>query len=103
MITRRKFLKRLGQATILAMASPAALAGLVKASDPVEEVLGPILNTIKLDQLQVQLKRYLILPAKEYDLLEEKTDVYFRFSNEYILKLGYDNLVIKGIAIVRGK
>jgi len=103
MITRRTFLKRLSQTTILAMASPTALAELVKATAPVEDVLGPVLNHIKNSQFNQKAfpDLYLTLPAREYDRLEAKIAAQARFTHKTLADRGYDNLIIKGIPIVR--
>lgn len=108
MISRRTFLKRLGQATILAMADPLILCQSVKPTDPVEDVLGLILDgPLTFDDLTKITNSYfrkpIIIPGKEFDLLEFKLHPDKRLMNRKLAEQGYISLMIKGTPIVRGK
>lgn len=98
MITRRTFLKRLGQVTIIALANPMALAEMVKPNADPEDVLGVVVNQIRATQLPL---KYIRLPAKEFDILLTEMPACSRFANQDLLKRGLNHILVKSVPIVR--
>ena len=103
MISRRTFLKRLGQFTLIAAASPTVLAEMVMEDAPLKGVLGPLLEKIRKTGPAPYYAKFdaMILPASEYDRLLQELDAGTRFADRKLSERGFENLIIKGVPIVR--